>query len=74
MTLGKKREAIVKIVAQKDALRPALINERNRAPIHQYLGPDTRSALDETGTGYFAAERIGNIWIVGKKIPHDLGW
>lgn len=74
MTLARKREAIVKITAPKDGLRPALINERNRAPIYQYLGPDTRLALGETGTGYFAAERIGNIWIVGAKIPHDLGW
>lgn len=75
---AKPKIRIVKVARKldpnKDAPTAALIHERNRAGVRQFLSPQTRTDLGTDLFGYFEAERIGNIWFVGKRLPHNLGW
>lgn len=75
---ARPKTRVVKIVRalnpDRDAPAAALIHERNRAGVRQFLSPETRADLGTDLFGYFEAQRIGNIWFVGVRIPHNLGW
>lgn len=86
MTLARKKLAVVRVrritghgeplPTPPDADAPvfAEIGPRNRPAVRQWMAPDARRALGSDELAYFEAERIGNIWFLGERVPHDLGW
>lgn len=73
--MGRKREAIVKVTDQGQE-HPALIQARRRATADNYwLGPSQREAMGGRPVAYFTAERIGDAWVLGQRLPDvDRDW
>ena len=86
MTLARKKIAVVRVrritghgdpaPVTEDADAPvfAEIAPRSRPAVRQWMAPDARRALGCDERAYFEAERIGNIWFLGARVPYDLGW
>lgn len=75
--MGKKKVTIVKVMkalSPDGKNLPATIYEKNRAPIRQWLSPETREALSNELFGYFEAERIGNIYFIGERQRGGWSW
>lgn len=72
--IWKDREAVVKLTVTAPGL--ALVEQRNgRFSREQGLAPDVRSALGADTVGYFEAERLGDLWIIKRRLPDsNRGW
>lgn len=75
-TLGQTKTRIVKVVAglSRDKIMPALIQERNKAGVYQYLNGDAKAQMGDDIVAYFAAERIGPLYYLGERQKGGWSW
>lgn len=57
-----------------EAIMQAMIYEKNKPPVWQFLNPETRKAMGDDLKAYFNAGRIGNIWFVGERQHGGWNW
>lgn len=77
MIKSRTRMALIRVERQDDIdgkPQPAVINERNRAPIRQFLNLDTREQMGSDRVAYFHAEKVGNIWFIAQRQRGGWSW
>ncbi len=79
MTMSRPICAVVKVIRgfPEDPADPvpAMVLTRKGGKQEQYLDPETAQAMGGSLVAFFEAEKIDNVWWIGKRLPDgDRGW
>ncbi len=79
MTMARPTVAVVKVIRgfgkKPDDPVPAMVLTRKGQKQEQYLDTDTVHAMAGELVAYFEAEKVGDVWWIGQRLPDgDRGW